>query len=110
GREDYLENAEKAVPFTSGWLFRPPYGHLTPGQYHALSKKYRIILWDIMPYDFDSSLNPEDSLDILVKGMRNGSIIVLHDRPGSSVHKYLDEFIDRSLHKGYRFVTVPGIL
>ncbi len=109
GKEDYIRNAEKAVPFTSGWLFRPPYGRLTPGQYNILSEKFRIILWDLMPYDFDRSFTARDSLNILMDKMRTGSIIVLHDKPDSSSQKYLDEFIGRSLDKGYDFVSVPDI-
>ena len=108
--KEYINNVERAVPFTSGWLFRPPYGHMTPGQYRALSQKFRIILWDIMPYDFDDTLRPARSLQILMSGIRNGSTIVLHDLPGSSVHGFLNEFIARSLDNGYRFIPVPEML
>ena len=83
---------------------------MTPGQYRALSQKFRIILWDIMPYDFDDTLRPARSLQILMSGIRNGSTIVLHDLPGSSVHGFLNEFIARSLDNGYRFIPVPEML
>jgi peptidoglycan/xylan/chitin deacetylase (PgdA/CDA1 family) len=108
--KEYIADVEKAVPFTSDTLFRPPYGHITPSQYRVLSKKFRIILWDIMPYDFDAALGPDDSLHILLSKMRSGSVIVLHDNKRSLAHRFLDEFIARSLDNGYSFIQSPDML
>ena len=57
-----------------------------------------------MPYDFDPEFGGERSLGILKRKIRPGSIIVLHDKPGSSANAILPEFIDFALGKGYRFV------
>ncbi len=102
--EEYFENVSRAAPFTSGRLFRPPYGRLTPGQYRRLKESYEIVFWDIMPFDFDSRFGSRNSLKVLMRMIRPGAIIVLHDKPGSSVLLFLEEFIDRAAEAGYSFV------
>ena len=100
---EYHNDVVYASRFTSGKIFRPPYGLLRPGQYLKLRKSFRIIFWDIMPYDFDGNTGTKRSLEILNKKIRPGSIIVLHDRQDSCSLTYLDEFLDRSVKKGYTF-------
>ena len=101
---EYHKDVIYASRFTSEKFFRPPYGLLRPGQYRILRKSYRIMFWDIMPYDFDRSIGSGRSLEILNRKLRPGSIIVLHDRPDSSSSGFLDEFLDNSEREGYSFV------
>ncbi len=95
-RKDYIENVERAAGLTSGNLFRPPYGRLKLSQYHDLRGRYRIIGWDLMPYDFDINMGRGKMLEILEKKIRPGSIVVLHDAVGSLAPSILGEFIDRT--------------
>jgi peptidoglycan/xylan/chitin deacetylase (PgdA/CDA1 family) len=106
-KHKYLEDMERAGEFTSVTLFRPPYGRLRLSQYRAIIKKYRIIMWDIMPYDFDKRFGGVRSLAILKKMIRPGSVIVLHDKPESSANEFLEEFILFALREGYTF-DIPG--
>jgi peptidoglycan/xylan/chitin deacetylase (PgdA/CDA1 family) len=106
-KQKYLSDIKLAEEFTSGTLFRPPYGRLRVSQYNALIKTYRIIMWDIMPYDFDRRFGSEKSLAVLKKMIRPGSVIVLHDKPESNVQEFLDAFILFAIGKGYRF-DIPG--
>ena len=101
----YLENVLKASALTSGTYFRPPYGLLKPSQYRSLINQYRIIFWDLMPYDFDRRISGNRCLEILKKMIRPGSVIVLHDTEGSSVLEFIDDFIDYAIDSGYSFVT-----
>jgi len=101
--EKYIADIEKAAANTSGSLFRPPYGRLRFGQYRKLKKNYKIVFWDIMPYDFDSSFGSAKSLQILKNKIRPGSVIVLHDNPNSATIKILDEFLVFAVGEGYRF-------
>ena len=73
-------------------------------QYKKLRKKYRIVLWDLMPYDFDKGFGTARSLLVLKKKIRPGSIIVLHDNPTSCANSILDEFIIYAFDSGYRFL------
>jgi peptidoglycan/xylan/chitin deacetylase (PgdA/CDA1 family) len=109
GSEKYIADVSKASSLTSTILFRPPYGHLKPGQYRILKQNYKIVFWDIMPYDFDRNFSTEKSLRILKKLIRPGSIIALHDKPGSSALKILPEFIEFALERGYKF-EIPEII
>ncbi len=101
--EKYFSDVEYAAGFTSSDLFRPPYGRLSLGQYRRMREKYRIMFWDIMPYDFDISFGVSNSLVILRKKIRPGSIIVFHDTPESNMLKFIEEFILFSKSQGYRF-------
>jgi len=104
---EYVDDVMKAVEFTSARLFRPPYGRLTIRQYYILKKRFQIVFWDIMPYDFDKSFGSVKSLEILKTRIRPGSIIVLHDSPSSCAELILDEFLSYAVEKGYRFETLP---
>jgi peptidoglycan/xylan/chitin deacetylase (PgdA/CDA1 family) len=100
---DYLNDISKASKFSSGKLFRPPYGHLRLRQYRILKKEFKIIFWDLMPYDFDVRFGKERALNVLKKKIRPGSIIVLHDKPSSSALVFLEEFILYARGIGYEF-------
>ena len=102
--DPYIADVEKAAVYTSSSLFRPPYGHLTLRQYRKLKSKYKIVFWDLMPYDFDKSLGVADSSTILLSKLRPGSVVVLHDNPDSILLPVLAEIIEVIIQRGYRFV------
>ena len=84
--EDYIENVKLCQSQISNPksqilnLFRPPYGKIKPSQSRILRKLgYKIIMWDILSYDFDQTITPEKCLDNVLKNVVNGSIIVFHD-------------------------------
>ena len=93
--EDYIENVKlcqsqitnpKSHPSDSELaqqilnLFRPPYGKIKPSQSRILRKLgYKIIMWDILSYDFDQTITPEKCLDNVLRNVVKGSIIVFHD-------------------------------
>ncbi|MFY8182031.1 MAG: polysaccharide deacetylase family protein [Flavobacterium sp.] len=61
-------------------LFRPPYGKIKPSQSKILRKfGYKIIMWDIISYDFDNTISMEKCLENVLKNVKSGSIIVFHD-------------------------------
>ncbi len=61
-------------------LFRPPYGKITPSQSRQLRKLgYKIIMWDVLSADFDTSISKEQCLQNVLKNIQTGSIIVFHD-------------------------------
>lgn len=99
----YVTDIKKASALTSAGLLRPPYGRLRFDQYRELKKSYKIVLWDIMPYDFDTSFGSKNSIRLLKNNIRPGSIIVFHDTMRSCANRIIDEFITFSLKKGYRF-------
>lgn len=80
--EDYIKNVikfESIYPFGLG-LFRPPYGKLTSKQAKILQKKgYKIIMWHVLSYDWDTSVSKEICLQKTLKNIKPGSIVVFHD-------------------------------
>lgn len=90
--EDYVKNVElcnqeiaegrlqTADRILQTDLFRPPYGKIKPSQSKILRKLgYKIIMWDVISYDFDHSISPEKCLENVLKNVQSGSIIVFHD-------------------------------
>jgi len=101
--EIYEDDVSKAESFVSSPLFRPPYGRMKRRQYKKLKDKFKIVLWDIMPYDFDQKFGSERTLSVLMNKIRPGSIIVLHDNPSSTALEILPGFIDFAADNGYNF-------
>lgn len=64
----------------SSELFRPPYGKITSEQAKALQKKgFKIVMWDIVSYDYDGGVSQEECLQNVLKNIRPGSVVVFHD-------------------------------
>ena len=75
----YLQNVHKCKNLISSVLFRPPFGQLKYRQYRQLNSKYKIIMWHIMPGDFNDKVSALDCFNNITQNATNGSIIVLHD-------------------------------
>jgi len=100
---EYSTDIARAAELTSDSVFRPPFGRLRIGQYRQLKNKYRIVFWDLMPYDFDRSFGAEKVLRVLKKKTRPGSVIVLHDNDKSLALEILGDFIRFAEDSGYVF-------
>ncbi|MFN3840730.1 MAG: polysaccharide deacetylase family protein [Cyclobacteriaceae bacterium] len=111
---EYIRNAEKFASevaliypgFTTN-LFRPPYGRITRNQIRALYC-YRIIMWDVLTYDFNKMLSQEKCLTNSLRAVRNGSIVVFHDsvKAERNLMYTLPRFIEVCLQRGYRFNAI----
>jgi peptidoglycan-N-acetylglucosamine deacetylase len=85
--EQYLQNILQAGKYIDSNLFRPPYGKITRFQVKLLSgiknsptsPNFRIIMWDVLSGDFDTSLSCEQCSANVIKNVRPGSVIVFHD-------------------------------
>ena len=75
----YLREVQQCAEVFSSKLFRPPYGRMRPAQRKAIQRKYKIVLWDVLTYDFDKDWSGEDCLQTALKYSREGSIVVFHD-------------------------------
>ena len=78
--KEYLKDIEKCeniIPETK--LFRPPFGNIYPWQISKLKKDFKIIMWDVIAWDFDKNTSKEKCFLNVVTNVENGSIILLHD-------------------------------
>jgi peptidoglycan/xylan/chitin deacetylase (PgdA/CDA1 family) len=105
------DEVERTNKYTQTIYFRPPYGKLKLRQFLSLKKKYQIVLWDVLSYDWDTTLAPSECAQIAKKHIRKGSIIVFHDSPQAyprmiySLKSILKEYSD----KGYSFITLENV-
>jgi peptidoglycan/xylan/chitin deacetylase (PgdA/CDA1 family) len=103
--KNYLVNIETASEYIKSNLFRPPHGHIRLPQMIALSRKYKIIMWDVVTRDYSPHMTPDSVFDVVKNYTRNGSIIVFHDslKAETNIKKSLSRSIEWLLKQGYTF-------
>ena len=80
----YIDDIAAAAQLVKSNLFRPPYGKIKIRQSKKIgdvlqTKNPKIIMWDVLSADFDSSFSPEQCLNNVLENVSAGSIIVFHD-------------------------------
>lgn len=99
-------------------FFRSPFGFLTTFSALILEKKgYQIISWSVDPQDYKKNKNSQEIAKEILKEVKPGAIILLHDgrevKEGSNPQVTVDtlkEIIPQLLRQGYQFVTIPELL
>lgn len=115
--KNYLKNIEEAkksieeqiTTSETKTLFRPPYGQITPKQGKKLTALgYKIIMWDILSFDWDKNVSEENSLNNVISKAKEGSIIVFHDSIKASRNmKYaLPKVLEHFSNQGYTFNAI----
>ncbi len=86
-------------------LFRPPYGRIRQKQYQKIKSAYRVIMWDVLTYDFDITLSPAVSLRHTLKKTSAGSVVVFHDsvKAFPNLQYVLPRFLGYFAGLGYSF-------
>ena len=89
-------------------LFRPPYGKLFPWQILKIQKYFKIIMWDVLSYDFKKNISTEKLKENVLDNLENGSIIVFHDNLKSEeiLKECLQDILVTIKEKGYTFSTL----
>ncbi|MDZ7608923.1 MAG: polysaccharide deacetylase family protein [Cyclobacteriaceae bacterium] len=92
-------------------LFRPPYGQITRELAKILRKTHRIIMWDVLSWDFDASPPAKLGLSRTIGATGPGSIIVFHDnyKAESKVRYMLPGFLEHFAKQGYMFKSLAGL-
>ena len=115
--EIYLADVAEAAKYIDSPLFRPPYGRIRFSQAKHLSaamsvKKAKLIMWDVLCGDFDSTISPLRCIENVVKTAKPGSIIVFHDSEKAfpRLQYVLPEVLQLFSEKGYRFSAIAGNL
>jgi len=114
--EEYVEDIFAASKYINSNLFRPPYGRIRKQQAKAVPKAMnncnaRIIMWDVLSADFDTSFSPRQCLDNVVRNCTNGSIVVFHDSEKAFPNlKYsLPLALKKLSDDGYAFKRIEGL-
>jgi peptidoglycan/xylan/chitin deacetylase (PgdA/CDA1 family) len=118
-RRRQLRWCQEALPPGSPRLFRPPWGHQSPGsRLDAARLGFRVVTWDVVAEDWRGD-DAQTLLDRMEAGIRPGSIVVLHDAlyaTDDAAHRDREPVIEavalllERLGGRFRFVTVPELL
>lgn len=102
---DDIEKCQELMP--NNKLFRPPYGKISRSQIKYLKKKYQIILWDILSWDFSFREIPKKIKTNILKNTSSGSILVFHNNKKSlkNLTPILKETIQELKKRGFSFST-----
>lgn len=106
----FYADIEHASQFIKSNLFRPPHGNISPRQLKELSKRYTVVLWDVITRDYNRDLSGDDVLDIAIKYSRNGSIVVFHDseKAMNNMRYALPKAIEHWIKEGYSFKLIKS--
>ena len=102
---DYSYNVEKANAYIHSHYVRPPHGWMRLPQYAWLSRKYKIVMWDLVTRDYSKWMTAEDVFNNVKRYARNGSIITFHDSLKSidKLKTALPQAIEWLKKEGYAF-------
>jgi len=111
--KEEIQSAQEVLEDCAGIparFFRPPYGALSPAILGTVREmNLRMIMWSLMPGDVWRVDNPSAIVSSIIKYVRGGDIILLHDghRCGPATISALRETIPVLREKGYRFSVLP---
>lgn len=94
-------------------LFRPPYGRFPFGHVRDLVEQDTVVMWDVLTGDYRPEFRTEKQLPRILKQVRPGSILVLHDsiKAGGNVLALLPRLLVELKLRGFRFgVLEPNLL
>jgi peptidoglycan/xylan/chitin deacetylase (PgdA/CDA1 family) len=91
-------------------FFRPPYGWMSQGQAKGIESTKRIVMWNLLSYDFDWSVSPEILIRACTARTAPGTIIVFHDQQKTQAQlmKVLPDYLDFLVGEGYTTQLLEG--
>ena len=107
GLDREMRMAQEAIEAAVGKVpayFRPPMGLTNPHLRSALKKnRLSVVGWDVRP--FDTTASTEKVIQRVLKKIRNGSIIALHDtgRAPADLVRLTDELVTKIKERNYTF-------
>jgi len=120
--EKEIKDAERIIKNVTGQTtkyFRPPKAWLTPEEKVKIKAMgYKIILWSLNSKDW-VTFDDKYVIKYILRNIRPGDIILFHDSGGvfsteggdrSETVKVVPRLIEKLRGKGYKFVTISGLL
>lgn len=104
---EYMNSIAEAANLINSDLFRPPYGRMPITLTTRIRRKYRIIMWTWLSYDYDKSVTVETILQHAER-IKAGDILVLHDneKVTDRIKQILPAIIEIVQKKGLTFDTI----
>ncbi len=107
--KEYIDDVALASQYIDSRLMRPPYGRFTKKQIQPLREQgYKMILWDVMPEDYNHNVSADDCCNCVLHYATGGSIITFHDSVKASRNMYyaLPRVLKYFTDKGYTFAKL----
>ena len=103
----YLQDVVKAKKYINSDIFRPPYGKITPYQIKNLKKDFKIIMWDIISWDFKENISSNKIFRNVMDNVESGSIILFHNNLKSykNLKESLELILEKLKEQEYQFST-----
>ncbi|MCZ2357284.1 MAG: polysaccharide deacetylase family protein [Bacteroidia bacterium] len=113
--EKYLEEINRTndvIYQTTGripTLFRPPYGKFSRFARPAILQRHQIVMWDVLPGDFDPTISSQMCLSNALTHIKAGAIYVLHDslKCQHKIEYVLPKLLDTIYERGLTSETLP---
>lgn len=107
--KNYVQDVDKAAGLIDSPLFRPPHGHIRLGQLWWVSRRYKVVMWDVVTRDYSKRMTSAKVIENVKKYTRNGSVIVFHDslKAGDRMKEALLPSLEWILEQGYSFELIP---
>jgi peptidoglycan-N-acetylglucosamine deacetylase len=107
--QQYFDDIELARNLINSDLFRPPYGRILSSQITEVLKNYRIIMWDVLTYDYNRRVSGDVIVRNVTANVRSGSIIVFHDSAKARKNLYyaLPKVLEFLAAEGYEMLPIP---
>lgn len=108
-KEDYFQSISEAAEYVPSKLFRPPYGRIPMAYTKELRKKYDIVMWTWLSYDYHKDVSAEEILE-RAKSIKSGDILVLHDNVKSyeKLKSTLPKLLQLLKEKGLKFAPISA--
>ena len=91
-------------------FFRPPYGWMRPSQAKGLVPTKKIVVWNLLSYDFDSDLSSKILIRECTSRSTPGTIVVFHDQQKTKAQlmRVLPQYLDFLVGEGYTTQLLEG--
>lgn len=116
--EEYIRNVKRCDELISSQgfkaevkLFRPPHGKIKKKALKQIGNEFKIVMWDVLSYDFSSKLSKEKSLNKSIQYTRAGTIIIFHDseKTRTNIEFIIYQYISHFVKKNYQFSTIDRL-
>jgi len=106
--KEYMYNVEKANAYIRSHYMRPPHGWMRLSQYAWLSRRFKVVMWDVVTRDYSKWMTADDIVNNVKRYTRNGSIITFHDSLKSidKLQTALPQSLEWLVKQGYAFKII----
>ena len=109
-RKNYLKEIAQCAEFVKSSFFRPPYGQINLRSIREIKKQYKVVMWDVLSWDFDNETSSEICLSNVIKSTKEGSIVVFHENEKSikNIMYVLPKVLEHFTNLGFQFKAIPN--